>query len=409
MSRLAIACVVVALIALVVGAVGSAPAAVEWPLPPARQEKPKYTGMAGCNTADCHGSDFQKPPPGKKSPWLNEYKTWRSFDPHSKAFQTLYSKDSKTIGAQMPTPLPKVYDSPDCLRCHTLHVPPVEVVENKKLPLQSGVQCEACHGPAEKWIDAHAKPREKNWSHEMSVAHGMTDLRNDLVVWASKCASCHLNIDPTMVKAGHPRLRFELVDHNEGTGEHWKTEEHPSRKEGVDARVWTVGQVVSLAEALRNLAESIRRGEQEELRKEAREQAAVHLRLLNQVGGFAQLAEIPAGAEKLDELAKDLLGKQAKTLVPADEALLRKLAAENPPDRWSFVAARQIALAFRALYSKKDDAAKAAIGKLCAHVAVRKADNPRRVEKAGQLRELEKAFASDKFEADFKAVREHFK
>ena len=50
-----------------------------------------------------------------------------------------------------------------------------------------GVACEACHGPAEKWLGTHTQAD----SHTASVAVGMIDtkvLRSAL----STCLSCHL-------------------------------------------------------------------------------------------------------------------------------------------------------------------------------------------------------------------------
>ncbi|HXX92831.1 MAG TPA: multiheme c-type cytochrome, partial [Planctomycetota bacterium] len=210
---------------------------------------PKYASMARCNTKDCHGADQ-----AKGSPALNEYTLWKSADPHSKAFTNLYKAPSKAIGTAMG--IAKVTDSARCLACHSKVVEAAQVVDGQKWSVQNGVSCEVCHGPSEKWIDPHATPKEKAWSHEKSVAAGMVDLR-DPVPWTARCASCHLQIDHDMVTAGHPRLHFEIVDYNARTGAHWKTEKHPSMQAGFDSRIWTVGQAISFAEALRNLAKRV--------------------------------------------------------------------------------------------------------------------------------------------------------
>ncbi len=357
------------------------PASPSRPEPPARpsQDSYKYATMARCNTKDCHGADAPK-----GSPALNEYGLWKSVDPHSKAFTTLYKAPSKAIGKAMG--IAKVHESVKCLSCHSKVVPPERVVPNVKWAVQNGVSCEVCHGPSEKWIDPHATPKEKAWSHEKSVANGMTDLR-DLRTWAGQCASCHLQIDHDMVTAGHPRLHFELVDYNAHTGAHWKTAKHPSMEPGFDGRAWSMGQAVSLAEALRNLARHLKGGAPADRQKEAREQAEAYALMLKHVGGYKP-AEIPADAAKLDELAIAVDG-QAKGLAPGDEAVLAKLAAEEPPK--GFAAARQLALAFRALSKKAD--AKAAIDKLCEHI----------------LAKNEKTFDPAKFAADFDAARKLFK
>ena len=341
---------------------------------------PKFTTMARCNTKDCHGATSPK-----GSPALNEYVLWKAKDPHSKTFTTLYKGPSKAMGLAMPTPIPKVAESPKCLTCHSKIVPPAQVVANAKWSLQSGVSCEVCHGPAEKWIDPHVTPKEKDWPHEKSVAVGMIDLR-DVTTWAVTCASCHLQIDHEMVAAGHPKLHFELVDYNDRTGAHWKTEKHPSMQPGFDARVWTTGQAVSFAEALRNLAARVKAGAPEPRLKEARELAAAYGRMVKLLG--AATAEVPDDAAKMEELATAMDG-QAKTLAAADATFLAKLAAEEAPK--DFAAARQTALAFKALSSKPE--AKAAVDALALSVA---AKNEEKVDAA-------------KFAADYEAVRALFK
>lgn len=364
---------------LILGAVLSAAARAlpEAPRPP--QDKFKYASMAGCNTKDCHGSETPK-----GSPALNEYTIWKASDPHSKAFTTLYKAPSKAIGTAMN--IPKVFESPKCLTCHSKVVEAAQVVEGAKWSVQNGVSCEVCHGPAEKWLKPHATPKESNWLHKQSVENGMADLR-DPYDWAVKCASCHLQIDADMIKAGHPRLHFEQVDYNARTGAHWKTEKHPSMQAGFDAKAWTVGQAVSLAEASRNLGRHLSGGAGEDLVKKAREQAAAHLGLLKHVPGFSA-AELPADAGKCEEFAKAVEG-QAKGLAPATEALLSKLAAEEAPK--DFAAARQRALAFKALSGKAD--AKAAIDKLCEMIAVKN----------------EATFDAGKFAAEYDGVRGKFK
>jgi hypothetical protein len=354
-------------------------AAVAAPPLPRPQEKYRYASMVGCNTKDCHGAEAAKGSPG-----LNEYTLWKAADPHSKAFTTLYKAPSKAIGAAMN--IAKVYESPKCLNCHSKLVDAVNVVEGAKWSVQNGVSCEICHGPAEKWLKPHATPKESNWGHKQSVENGMADLREPYD-WAMKCASCHLQIDHDMIKAGHPRLHFELVDYNARTGAHWKTEKHPSMAAGFDAKAWTVGQAVSLAEALKNLGRHISGGADADLVKKAREQAVAYMGLLKHVAGFTA-GEVPADAAKCDELAK-AVDAQAKGLAPATEALLAKLAGEEAPK--DFSAARQNALAFKALSTKGD--AKEAIDKLCELISIKS----------------EASFDAGKFASEYEGVRKLFK
>jgi hypothetical protein len=156
---------------------------------------------------------------------------------------------------------------------------------------------------------------------------------------------------------------------------------------GFDAKAWTVGQAVSLAEALRNLSRHISSGADADLVKRAREQAAAYLGLLKHVAGFTA-GEIPTEAAKCDELAK-AVDAQAKGLAPATEALLAKLAGEDAPK--DFSAARQYALAFKALSTKAG--AKEAIDKLCESMAAKN----------------EASFDAGKFAAEFDGIRKLFK
>jgi hypothetical protein len=348
-------------------------------VPPARpQEKNayKFAGIAGCSTKDCHGAEAAKGSPG-----LNEYAVWKKEDPHSKTFTTLYKGPSKAMGKAMG--IAKVTDSPRCVNCHSRIVPAEQVMPGAKWALANGVSCEVCHGPGEKWFEPHATPKEKDWSHAKSVSLGMIDLRS-LPVWAKECASCHLQIEPDLVAAGHPKLMFELVDYNARTGAHWKTEKHPSMEAGFDARAWTVGQLVSLAEATRNLAKRQDAKAPEERLKEAQAQMDAHARLLKHLEGFVA----PAADAKLEEAA-GAVEAQAATLKAADAAILAKFAAEDAPAE--FMAARQLALAFRALSAKAE--AKTSIDTLCEHIAAK----------------AEPKFDPAKFAADYEAVRKHFK
>jgi cytochrome c553 len=343
-----------------------------WPLSTApAQDKAafKYTGIASCSTKDCHGSDTPK-----GSPALNEYGIWKKEDPHSKTYTTLYKGPSKDMGKKMG--IAKVTDSPRCVNCHSKVVPKEEVAANAKWSLANGVSCEVCHGPGEKWLMPHATPKESNWSHEKSVENGMIDLRN-LPTWAASCASCHLQIEHDMIAAGHPKLLFELVDYNARTGAHWKTEKHPSMAPGFDQKAWAVGQVVSLAEALRNLDQWTKAKAPEERLTEAKNQIESHKRMLKHVPGF-EMSDDPKAVEA-----------QAAKVAPGDDALLAKLAAEEAPK--DFMGARQLALAFRALSTKAP--AKADIDALCAHIVAKN----------------EPKFDAAKFAADFEKVKAHFK
>lgn len=283
----------------------------------------KYAGTKSCSTADCHGAEAPK-----GSPALNEYQVWKKDDAHSRAFNDLYKKDSKAIADAMK--IKNASQSQKCMSCHTLVVPKTDVVEGQTWVVQNGVSCEVCHGPAEKWLQPHAKQTDPKWEHAESIKHGMTDLR-DLVVLANDCVRCHLAIDHEMVEAGHPRLSFEIVDYNSRTPPHWATEKHPSKQPGFDRKMWAIGQAVSLREALKNLEARKKAGASEKHVKESEALAAAYRSVLKP---FAD----PAG--NLDALAQSIGA-------PGDDAA-KKLASVEAVD---FESARQLALAYRALTS----------------------------------------------------------
>src|SRR5438876_8378549 len=78
----------------------------------------------------------------------------------------------------------------------------------------------------------------------------MYDTKN-LLLRADKCVSCHLQIDADMVSAGHPDLlAFELDTFSRQMPPHW-------RPGGAwfGPRAWATGQVISLREAAKQLAD----------------------------------------------------------------------------------------------------------------------------------------------------------
>ena len=215
--------------------------------PEAQAQAPaKFTGTLSCSLSKCHGdtkgrSDYPK---------LNEALVWGQQGKHFKSFQTL--TDEKLKSGKSPSKIAKALNiaqpetSDRCLACHALNVKPE--LRGQRFNIADGVQCEACHGPGQNWLEAHAKP--KDWSHADSVKAGMYDTQN-LLVRADKCVSCHLAIDADMVAAGHPDLfAFELDTFGESMPQHWRNRGGP-----FNTRVWAVGQTVALRESMKQLAQ----------------------------------------------------------------------------------------------------------------------------------------------------------
>ncbi len=209
------------------------------------QAPAKFTGILSCSLSKCHGD-----PKGRAEyPKLNEALIWGQQGKHFKSFETLTNENLKSgkspskIAKNLNIAQPETSDR--CLACHALNVSPD--LRGQRFKLADGVQCEACHGPGQNWLEAHAK---KGWSHAESVKAGMYDTQN-LLVRADKCVSCHLAIDADMVAAGHPDLfAFELETFGESMPSHWR-----DRGGAFNTRVWAVGQTVALREAMKQLAQ----------------------------------------------------------------------------------------------------------------------------------------------------------
>lgn len=119
-----------------------------------------------------------------------------------------------------------------CLTCHVGLETDADLsnVVSLRTKLQEGVQCEACHGPGEKYTQLTEHP-ESTWrtkSVEEKALLGMKDLSNS-VVTARVCLTCHLGDLPSgrfvthdMYAAGHPPLPpFDLQTFLDAMPPHW--------------------------------------------------------------------------------------------------------------------------------------------------------------------------------------------
>lgn len=201
-----------------------------------------HKGVASCVHSGCHGSTE---PLGATRVLQNEYFTWLNSDGHSRAYNILFSERSARIARNMSL-TKKAWEESVCLDCHTTNVQGVDA--------EDGVQCEACHGPADGWRDGHS---QRGWTHEKSVAAGMIDLRS-ITRRAALCAGCHVGdagreVDHELIASGHPPLVFELDNYTASMPPHWRP-----GKPGHGVEAWATGQVVTFRQSLANLGRHAR-------------------------------------------------------------------------------------------------------------------------------------------------------
>ena len=290
--------------------------------------KLKFHGSLTCNDVKCHGAAKPNPVPHKYPG--DEYTKWarpKEGDKHNKAYRTLNEQASKDIAKKLNIEgAPNA--APDCLKCHALNAPPNMRID---LRLQEGVTCTACHGPSQKWLEPHKKEGwgnqvRANSNHDQLLQQvGLYDTRPP-VARAELCVSCHLKIEANMVAAGHPQPVFELAYYTDPyfyTGRHWR--DPPVGEEGAyyATRLWSAGQIVSLRDALRQLATRAKADEKAPkiaaTTTDAYQQALGHYLVLKPFLAAAGLADVAKGldAKRADLDAAVKAGGNAKVAAAA--------------------------------------------------------------------------------------------
>jgi hypothetical protein len=220
---------------------------------PRRQEVPalRYQGAASCAAAACHNANG---PQGSRG---SEYTTWMAHDPHSRAYTVLTEPRSYAIVKKYrrSQSVPEARPDHDAL-CRDCHVQPGLALldRDERFSVADGVSCEACHGPAEKWLPRHHRDDWRRLNPDEKQALGMTDTR-DVLARAEGCVGCHVgrgdaDVNHDLIEAGHPRLRFEYAAYLARYPRHWRLGEDRRRYPDFDARAWEVGQLASAAVAL---------------------------------------------------------------------------------------------------------------------------------------------------------------
>lgn len=199
----------------------------------------EHLGPASCATSVCHGKATRDE---NSNVWLNEYRIWSRDDYHSDAYSVLRSEESKAMADKLGLSSARTADV--CLDCHADNIPAEK--RGEKFQISDGVGCEACHGGAEKWIEAHA---EDDATHENNLALGMYPTEKP-EARARLCLSCHVGTedkfaDHDIMAAGHPRMSFELETFTVNQPAHYHVDEDYLERKGniQSVNMWVNGMV----------------------------------------------------------------------------------------------------------------------------------------------------------------------
>jgi hypothetical protein len=292
----------------------------------------KFEGAKTCAAAECHGGTQEKPGKG-----LDSYTKWSGKDPHNKSFETLGNDASKKIAAGLS--IPDATASDRCLGCHSVNAP--ANLQGAKFSLAEGNSCNSCHGPSEKWREPHAKEgwtnaqRKELGTHEALLTKwGLYDTK-PLVYRAERCTSCHLAIEPDMIKAGHPQPIFELDYFSNPQvyeDRHWRD---PDEKY-FGAKQWAAGQVVSTRDAMKQLATRASGTADNEAIKSAYDQAMGHLTVFKDLVSASGISagDVVAQGENLKKAMaagdKAQIAAAAKAISDAAAKSLDAVASYQP-------------------------------------------------------------------------------
>ena len=207
----------------------------------------KTLGVGSCASSLCHGAVETW---RDSNVFQNEYVTWSRSDKHARAYAVLLNDKSKAIAKKLALPKP-AHESDVCLDCHTHNPKPAQRTQG--FQIADGIACEACHGPADRWVKSHVEPGA---THANNVARGMYPTEDD-VSRARLCLSCHLGtkdkfVTHKIMSAGHPRMSFELDTFTQIGPAHFRIDADWQRRKGSwnEVRAWAIGQAVAAQELL---------------------------------------------------------------------------------------------------------------------------------------------------------------
>ena len=222
----------------------------------------RYTGVASCAGSTCHGRMEGDGTVVRQDELMKWQEPSTPGGAHSRAWAVLGNSRSQFIARNLGIGDPAA--APMCLGCHST------AGASRRAPVEDGVGCESCHGPAGGWIASHyagvgtnADPdREMREKHLSNLRAGLWKLE-DPVVRAGVCVDCHFGaagegqfVTHRIMAAGHPRISFELDLFSSLQAHHHEDADYGWRKFGSGGgrtdhvQMWAVGQAVALERSL---------------------------------------------------------------------------------------------------------------------------------------------------------------
>ncbi len=227
------------------------------------RERPfQLLGAGSCAGSACHNGSDTSTTKGR------EYALCVT-DRHDRAYAVLLENRSKKIEQFYHGLADWKSARPErdllCLKCHVhpdVDTAPMKEIDGvRQFRFEDGISCEACHGPAQRWLDMHHRPEWKSLSADDKRTHfGMANTRG-LTSRAQSCVDCHvgnaakgMDVNHDLIAAGHPRLAFEFSGYHSLMTKHWDDgrDRDPAQGGNLDfeALAWMKGQAVSLKASL---------------------------------------------------------------------------------------------------------------------------------------------------------------
>jgi hypothetical protein len=268
------------------------------------QDNVRYVGSVTCQSSMCHGG---------ASPSRDQFMIWSHEDFHSRSYATLVTARSVQIAAGAG--IAAATESNRCTVCHAplADIPPSHLASTASST--EGVSCEACHSGAAAWLRGHTR---YDWTYADRVHAGMRDLRSAFVR-ANTCVACHQVIEPTLIKAGHPELIFEMDGQAASEPRHWT-----EKADWFGPKAWVVGQAV----ALREISGQISKGVSDPDLTEQRDALIWMLLHVPGVGGGINIHEQMITSAWSNEVAQSISSLNWKPSMTAEA--LDALAGSSP-------------------------------------------------------------------------------